>query len=96
MLSKDVHFRECSLKYYSQAVKEVNQALAGLDSDHDCVGDPLLVTVQYLYINAVSLPLHPTYTYTAWLVTLLTRGWAAHRFGAPTRSTTPRNMLQAP
>jgi hypothetical protein len=81
------------LKYYSQAVKEVNQALAGLNSDHDCVGDPLLVTVQYLYINTVSLPLHPTNTYTA---TLLTRGWAAHRFGAQTRSTTPRNMSRAP
>ncbi|KIW74046.1 hypothetical protein PV04_02114 [Phialophora macrospora] len=50
MFGKDVQFRENSLKYYSRAVKEVNQALAKLTSDHDCPGDPLLVTVQYLYI----------------------------------------------
>ncbi|OQU99865.1 Fungal specific transcription factor domain-containing protein [Cladophialophora immunda] len=53
MLSSDAQFHKTSIKYYSQAVKEVNQALAGLDFDRDCPGNSLLTTVQYLYINAL-------------------------------------------
>lgn len=60
MLSGDVRFRKIALKYYSQAVKEVNQALVGLHDKKNLPGNPLLSTVQHLYINAVSLTRIPS------------------------------------
>lgn len=53
MLTGDDYFRRLSLKYYTQAVKEVNNALASTDYSRESWADPLLISVAYLYIHAV-------------------------------------------
>jgi hypothetical protein len=53
MLDHDPSLREVSLRYYTQAVSQVNAIIATSDWACESPSDHLLTTVIFLYINAV-------------------------------------------
>lgn len=53
-LTKEEQFRKLSLKYYCQAVKEINVALTELENSRSGPNDALVTAVVHMYINAVS------------------------------------------
>jgi hypothetical protein len=57
MLTNNPQFRETSLVYYSQAVKEVNRLLDRNDWAHDSPSDATITSIIWLYIHSVSFSL---------------------------------------
>ncbi|KAK5533576.1 hypothetical protein LTR23_009147 [Exophiala sp. CCFEE 6169] len=55
MLDSNPSLREVSLRYYTQAVRQVNRVLATSDWACESPSDHLLTTVIFLYINAVCI-----------------------------------------
>ncbi|KIW60114.1 hypothetical protein PV05_00355 [Exophiala xenobiotica] len=53
MLDRDPSLREVSLRYYTQAVRQVNRVLTTSDWACESPSDHLLTTVIFLYINAL-------------------------------------------
>merc|ERR1711939_910255 len=54
MLDRDPSLREVSLRYYTQAVRQVNRVLTTSDWACESPSDHLLTTVIFLYINALT------------------------------------------
>ncbi|KAJ9644164.1 hypothetical protein H2204_001515 [Knufia peltigerae] len=52
-LTKEEQFRKLSLKYYCQAVKEINVALTELENSRSGPNDALVTAVVHMYINAL-------------------------------------------